>query len=126
MAARNFASVKLTNAFVDDARREAALFNRSLGGQIEHWARLGRALEGAPDMPVGRVREVLEGKVTLGTLTRDEQEAVLNQMHDWFKNPPPEVVEAYAELGRRPGAVGIDASGRLVRVPEGGGDPVPV
>lgn len=47
MTARKFASVKFPDAFVEDARREAELFNRSVAGQIEHWARIGRALEGA-------------------------------------------------------------------------------
>lgn len=117
MVARNFASVKLTSAFVEDARREAELVNRSLGGQIEHWARLGRALESAPGMPVSRVREVLAGKVTLRTLSRDEQDAVLDQLHDRFKTPTDDEIAAYAALADLPGAVGLDEKGRLVQRP---------
>ena len=37
--------VKLSGELVEEARHSAALFHRSLTGQIEHWAALGRALE---------------------------------------------------------------------------------
>ena len=117
MAARKFASVKFPDAFVEDARREAELFNRSVAGQIEHWARIGRALEGAPGIPVERVRETLEGKVKLETLSVQEQRAVFDHMGDWFDDPPADVVAAYREIGSRPGAVGLDKMGKLVRVP---------
>ena len=117
MAARNFASVKLKADLVDDARKEAELFNRSLGGQIEHWARLGRALEGAPGMPVERVRETLEGRVKLKDLTFVEQEAFLDQLHEWVKNPTAEEVAAYAALADLPGAVGLNENGKVVRTP---------
>ncbi len=37
--------VKLSAQLVESARSSADLFNRSLTGQIEHWATLGRAIE---------------------------------------------------------------------------------
>lgn len=117
MAARKFASVKFPDAFVEDARREAELFNRSVAGQIEHWARLGRALEGAPGIPSERVRQTLEGKVKLETLSVQEQGAVFDHMGAWFDDPPEDVVAAYKEIGSRPGAVGLDKNGKVVRVP---------
>jgi hypothetical protein len=38
--------VKLSNALVSAARRVASDANRSIAGQVEHWAILGRAIEG--------------------------------------------------------------------------------
>jgi len=116
MTARKFASVKFPDAFVEDARREAELFNRSVAGQIEHWARIGRALEGAPGIPGERVRQTLEGKVKLETLSVQEQGAVFDNMSAWFDTPPQDIVDAYHEIGVRPGAVGLDKKGKLVRV----------
>lgn len=116
MAASKFASVKLTSAFVEDARREAGTFNRSLGGQIEHWARLGKALESAPGFSMERVRDTLEGRVKLEDLSAVEQDAVFSQMGAWFDSPPDDVKAAYVEIGSRPGAVGLDEQGKLVRV----------
>jgi hypothetical protein len=37
--------VKLSDEIVGDARRTAALAERSIAGQIEFWAQLGRAIE---------------------------------------------------------------------------------
>ncbi len=37
--------VKLSDDLVTDARTTAAIASRSIAGQIEHWARLGRAVE---------------------------------------------------------------------------------
>jgi len=39
--------VKLSDLLIDAARAAAAEADRSLAGQIEHWARLGRSVEGA-------------------------------------------------------------------------------
>jgi hypothetical protein len=39
--------VKLSDALIDAARSAAEDADRSLAGQIEHWARLGRSVEGA-------------------------------------------------------------------------------
>lgn len=39
--------VKLSDALIDAARAAAGDADRSLAGQIEHWARLGRSVEGA-------------------------------------------------------------------------------
>ena len=38
-------SVKLSGELVEEARSSASLFHRSLTGQIEHWAAIGRAVE---------------------------------------------------------------------------------
>lgn len=37
--------VKLSGELVEEARSSATLFHRSLTGQIEHWAAIGRAVE---------------------------------------------------------------------------------
>jgi len=37
--------VKLSKELVEEARESAKLFHRSLTGQIEHWATLGRVIE---------------------------------------------------------------------------------
>lgn len=114
MAARNFASVKLKADLVDDARREAETFNRSLGGQIEHWARLGRALEGTAGISVDRVRETLQGRLKLEDLSLEDHDAV---MAIWLDNPSEEEASAYAALAEGPGAVGTDEKGRLIVKP---------
>lgn len=111
----NFSSVKLTAGFVDEARQEADLLNRSLGGQIEHWARLGKALENAPGFSHERVRQALSGSLKIEDLSALEQDAVFEGLGAALAQPQDDVRARYAALGEKPGAVGDDADGRLVR-----------
>ena len=113
--ASNYASVKLSSDFVDEARQEAAVLHRSLGAQVEYWARLGRAIEHAPGFSIDRVREALEGHLRLETLSVAEQDAVLDGLGAEFDEPRAELRDYFAALGASEGAVGSDAKGQLVK-----------
>jgi hypothetical protein len=62
-----------------------------------------------------RVAEVLEGRLRLEALTAGEQDAVFDRLSQWFDQPSEAVRAQYAALGERPGAVGDDGDGLLVR-----------
>lgn len=111
MAAKH-ASVKLSTDFLNEARREADAFNRSVGAQVEHWARIGRLVENTPGVSIGRVRAVLTGRGAFEDLTTVEQTAFIE---DFGVSFDADVEAAYAALGQEPGAVGGDEQGRLVR-----------
>ena len=111
MAAKH-ASVKLSTAILDDVRREAETFNRSVSAQVEHWLLLGRAMENTPGVSVDRVRAALNGQAKFDDLTVIEQTAFLEQFGAEF---PADVQAAYAALGEEVGATGSDENGRLVR-----------
>lgn len=101
-----FASVKLSRPLVDMARLEAATFSRSIAGQIEHWARLGRALEEEGGFNAARARAVLAGSKE----DRDRYDALDAAM----RMADPDEAAAMAELGRSAGAAGYDEEGKLV------------
>jgi hypothetical protein len=72
--------VKLSDELVESAREEAATTDRSITGQIEHWAKIGRSVE-----TVLRHQEVqalkrspLNARLTSGT--RDAIQAVLERV----------------------------------------------
>jgi hypothetical protein len=112
MAAR-FSTVRLNSELIDAARGEADLLHRSLGGQIEHWARLGRAIEEA-GLPLARVRQALEGSLRVEALSRIEQDQVFALLGERLRNPAAPVRAGYAALGEVVGAAGDDTAGRLV------------
>jgi ParD-like antitoxin of type II bacterial toxin-antitoxin system len=58
-AARNFASVKLPEALVQEARDAAQPLRRSAAGQIEYWVTLGRVVEHS-GLSVQEAREAIE------------------------------------------------------------------
>jgi hypothetical protein len=113
--AANHASIKLSSAFVDEARKEAETLHRSVGAQVEHWARLGRAFENTPGFDIRKVRGVLEGQLKIEDLTVAEQDRFFEEWGEAFGKPDPKVEAYYAELGAREGAVGMDESGHIVR-----------
>ncbi len=55
-------AVKLSDAIVTLARREAKLMKRSIAGQVEYWAELGRSVEAAGLLDYSRVRAALAGE----------------------------------------------------------------
>ena len=62
-------SIKIPTVLVDAARVDAAIFSRSVGGQVEHWAKIGRAIESAPSFTFDRVRAALDGKFNADELS---------------------------------------------------------
>ncbi|OEZ53150.1 hypothetical protein DUGA6_60450 [Duganella sp. HH105] len=52
-------SVRINQDLYELARQDAALEHRTIAGQIEFWARVGRAALDNPDLPVSFVAESL-------------------------------------------------------------------
>lgn len=54
-------ALKLSDALVEAAKPYAAAMHRSLPKQIEYWARIGKAAEENPYLPVGFIIDSLVG-----------------------------------------------------------------
>jgi len=54
-------AMKLSDALVDAAKPYATAMHRSVPKQIEYWARIGKAAEEHPDLPVGFIIDTLVG-----------------------------------------------------------------
>lgn len=54
-------AVRISEDLVDEAKRFARIDHRSLAGQIEHWARMGKCAEENPDLPYFLIKEILIG-----------------------------------------------------------------
>ncbi|GHV35181.1 hypothetical protein FACS1894187_07330 [Synergistales bacterium] len=55
-------SIKISNGLYKAAKWIAEAENRSIGGQIEFWAKIGRAAIDNPDLSVDFIRETLIAK----------------------------------------------------------------
>jgi hypothetical protein len=53
------ATVKLSKDIVDEAKIISKALNRSLAGQIEHWAKIGRLAEENPDLTYEFIKNIL-------------------------------------------------------------------
>ncbi len=54
-------AMKLSDELVNSARPYALAMQRSVPKQIEYWARIGKAAEDNPDLPVGFIVDTLVG-----------------------------------------------------------------
>ena len=55
------AAVRVSENLVREARLLSAVDNRSLTGQIEHWARVGKCVEENPDLTYRLIKDILIG-----------------------------------------------------------------
>ena len=52
-------SIRIDQTLYDQARNEAVSEHRTIAGQVEYWAKVGRAALDNPDLPVSFVAESL-------------------------------------------------------------------
>ena len=52
-------SIRIDQALYDQARIDAAAEHRTIAGQVEFWAKVGRAALDNPDLPVSFIAESL-------------------------------------------------------------------
>lgn len=52
-------SIRIDQTLYDQARNEAVTEHRTIAGQVEYWAKVGRAALDNPDLPVSFVAESL-------------------------------------------------------------------
>lgn len=113
-------TLRLSTELVEDARKKGKAYTRSAAGQIEHWAKLGRALESGP-VTMDHIQAALEGRLDPANLNPAAREyyydALWNQMANVAQDNAAEI-RAHIDAG---GAVGYDDQGRLVRSLKGGG-----
>ena len=55
-------AVRISEELVDEAKKYGRIDHRSLAGQIEHWARMGKCAEENPDLPYSLIKEILIGR----------------------------------------------------------------
>ncbi len=54
-------AVRVSDTLVQEAKLYAKLENRSVKGQIEHWAKIGKCVKENPDLTYGLIKEILIG-----------------------------------------------------------------
>ena len=118
MAEPKFASVKFASSFVDQARHDAEVFHRSIAGQIEHWAALGRAVETACHFDL--VRAALEGRFPVDKLPAEQQDAFFGRLGGHFDTPPAAAQAFFAARREKGGGIGLDQDGDMASALPGG------
>lgn len=54
-------AVRISNALIKEAKINSKVENRSVTGQIEYWAKIGKIAEENQDIPFSLIKEILFG-----------------------------------------------------------------
>jgi len=54
-------AVRVSEELLGEAKKISRIDHRSVAGQIEHWARMGKCAEENPDLPYSLIKEILIG-----------------------------------------------------------------
>lgn len=54
-------AVRVSEDLLSEAKKISRIDHRSVAGQIEHWARMGKCAEENPDLPYSLIKEILIG-----------------------------------------------------------------
>ena len=94
--------VELSDELVDEARGVAAWHHRSLGGQIEYWAAMGRAVEAnLPGDAVARLLERMGGPMTISPVAEGTQRQEAMNVLATFLEQPKDDTSWLAEMSAR-------------------------
>jgi len=67
-------AVRISDELLDEAKKYSKIDHRSLTGQIEHWARVGKCAEENPDLTYDLIKEILIGIAELDQGEKSEYE----------------------------------------------------
>ena len=67
-------AVRISDELLNEAKKFSKIEHRSLTGQIEHWARVGKCAEENPDLTYDLIKEILIGIAELDQGEKSEYE----------------------------------------------------
>jgi len=65
-------AVRISEKLVNEAKKFSRVDHRSITGQIEHWAKIGKCAEENPDLTYSLIKEILMGLEELEQEERSE------------------------------------------------------
>ena len=65
-------AVRISESLVKEAKKFSRVDHRSITGQIEHWAKIGKCAEENPDLTYSLIKEILMGLEELEQGERSE------------------------------------------------------
>lgn len=74
-------SIRVSENLATRSRNESRLMHRSQAGQIEYWARIGRAIEHSGQFDYNRIARALQGELAVDELSLYEK-PVFDALHD--------------------------------------------
>ncbi len=107
-------SIKISDDLREEARRDAELHGRSIVQQLEHWVRIGKAIERFGSFNQERVDAVLAARASTDILNATEYAVWSDAFEGILSRPTPEAIAFFAERRRLGLGVGLDENGDFI------------
>lgn len=107
-------TIKITDSEANILRNVAPIFSRSIGEQVVHWLRIGRAIESSPNFNYRRITEALAGLVDPEELSAEEHAVFFDQFSDAMGETNDKQEKFFAERRKNGLGVGLDENDNLV------------
>ncbi|WP_419837889.1 TA system antitoxin ParD family protein [Candidatus Poriferisodalis sp.] len=109
--------IRIDEEIYNSAKVAARLCDRSIPQQVSHWARIGRALEMAPQISLADIQRVLDGNASYDDLNEQEQALVRARWDEIAENRRRSLnlAEEFRASGRQ--YSGLDDDGNVVVFP---------
>lgn len=109
-----FSTIKISESAKQLAAQAASVNSRSISAQVEHWMKIGRAIEQSPGFNYERVQKALHAELNQDELSEEElaiyEEALFSSMYDLTDQ-----FTGFIENQKAKGlGVGLDDEGNLV------------
>jgi len=101
--------VRLSEFTLTDARREAGIMSRTVSAQVEHWIRLGRAIERAPAFDDRAIKSALRGEISPDALDAYERAIYDVEHEELMRTAGDNERDFYRRLAKRQTAAGVTA-----------------
>lgn len=101
-------SIRVSEELANTSKAESQLMHRSQAGQIEYWARIGRAIEHSGQFDYQHIARALKGEIAVDNLTAYEK-PVYDEMHDdAMRESTPDEVAAHKHRVKAMRDAGVD------------------
>jgi hypothetical protein len=108
-------SIKISDDEMVYIRQEASISRRSVAGQVEHWLRIGRAIESSTNFSYQHIKDALTGLLNVDELSAEEQEVFFDEFSElmWDKETA-EQQAFFADRKNKGLGVGLNKNNKLV------------
>jgi hypothetical protein len=101
-------TIRISEEMTTISRAESEVMRRSMGSQVEYWARIGRAVERSGQFSYEKIKDALLGRLEVDALNEWEK-PVFDEEHDIaMRSATPREQRAHAERLKALHEAGID------------------
>ena len=107
-------SIRISDKEFSTLKAAKQIGNRSIGGQAEHWMKIGRAIEKSSAFSYQHIQDALTGDYNPEELTPEEDAVFVDEYMDSLLTPTAEQDSFFTQRKKDKLGVGLDAKNNII------------